>query len=639
MRLLLAFLLSFVGLIEAARAQAPAPNPVAHFAKLPFISSPRMSPDGNRVAALIAANGTQMLAIWRFSGDDQLALVALGDSDLNWWEWVNDDYLVAGVGGVDKLFGVDLYFRRAVSISADGKQIRMLVKGKAAQNADDVVWIANDGSPRILLGVQTSLYAGDRGFSPDVYEVDVATGKSDRVVASTPNVWSWHADSSGVVRMGVGYTDRQGSFLLYRPGKGQAFRTIHRPRKAKQGEEDLIAPALFTADPAKAIAFSDHEGFDALYELDLAGMAVGAPLLKVDGYDVDSIIPNQARDAMIGAYYTDTRARVKWFDPDLALVQSQIDTAVNGRRADIVSMSRDRQKLIVRLGGPSQTGAYYFFDRDVGRMQKFAEVSEAFGNRPLAPVSTIRYKARDGLEISAVLTVPAGREAKNLPLILMPHGGPFARDSEEWDWWVQFLADRGYAILQPNYRGSSGFGKAFAEKAKGQWGLAMQDDLDDAVAWAVRSGLADPARVCIAGASYGGYAALRAASRNGGAPYRCAVSFAGVSDLGSMVRYDSRFLFSRSRRAWLRDVAPDFKAVSPVHHAANFAIPTLIMHGKKDRTVPPGQSRDMAEKLQKAGKSYIYIEQPEGDHHFSREADRLQFLTELEAFLKKHNPA
>jgi dipeptidyl aminopeptidase/acylaminoacyl peptidase len=223
-------------------------------------------------------------------------------------------------------------------------------------------------------------------------------------------------------------------------------------------------------------------------------------------------------------------------------------------------------------------------------------------------------------------------------LILMPHGGPCARDSERWDWWAQFLADRGYAVLQPNYRGSSGFGTDFAEKAQGEWGLKMQDDLDDAVAWAVKSGLADGARVCIAGASYGGYAALRAASR-GGSVYRCAISYAGVSDLGAILRYDRRFLNTGARRDWLRRQAPDVRAVSPINHAASFSIPTLIMHGKKDRTVPVAQSRAMAEKLERAGKSFTYIEQPEADHHFSNEADRLQFLRELEAFLAKNNPA
>jgi dipeptidyl aminopeptidase/acylaminoacyl peptidase len=329
---------------------------------------------------------------------------------------------------------------------------------------------------------------------------------------------------------------------------------------------------------------------------------------------------------------------VKWFDPDLALVQSQIDAAVPGRRADIVSMSRDNQKLVVLVGGADRAGRYYYYDRADGRMLKFAEISEAFGGRPLAPVSTIAYKARDGLDISAVLTVPAGREAKDLPLILLPHGGPSVRDSEQWDWWAQFLADRGYAVLQPNYRGSTGFGTAFAEKGRGQWGLQMQDDLDDAVAWAVKTGLADPARVCIAGASYGGYAALRAAER-GGSVYRCAISYAGVSDLGAMLRYDRYFLNSKERRERRRAIAPDLRSVSPIHRPAAFSIPTLIMHGKKDLTVPVRQSREMAEKLERAGKAFVYIEQPEGDHHFSREADRLQFLRELEAFLKKHNPA
>jgi dipeptidyl aminopeptidase/acylaminoacyl peptidase len=187
----------------------------------------------------------------------------------------------------------------------------------------------------------------------------------------------------------------------------------------------------------------------------------------------------------------------------------------------------------------------------------------------------------------------------------MPHGGPFARDSETWDWWAQFLAERGYAVLQPNYRGSSGYGSEFAAKGEGQWGLAMQDDLNDAVDWAVQQGLVDARRVCIAGASYGGYAAMRAAQRDGG----------------------------KFRQA------PDFRAVSPIHYPEQFSVPILLMHGKKDLRVQVRQSREMAEKLKKAGKDYIYIEQPEGDHHFSRQEDRLQFLKEMEAFLAKHNPA
>ncbi|HEY5721611.1 MAG TPA: prolyl oligopeptidase family serine peptidase [Allosphingosinicella sp.] len=638
MRVLIFVLLLFAAALPA-RAEPPAPRPVEQFARLPFMMGPRMSPDGTRYAAVVAVSGRQMLAIVKLkAGPDSIALVSLGDdSDLNWWEWVNDEHLIAGVGGMDNVLGTEMYLRRTISISADGKTIKALAASKAAQNADDVIWIANDGSPRILLALQTAVFSDAEGFTPEVHEVNVATGKTKPILSSRANVWAWYADASGAVRIGVGYVDRtRTSFLLYRPGAEGSFRMVERANRRR--DQDLIVPVLFTADPGKAMAFSDHEGFESLYELDLATMKLGALVFKADGYDLDSIIANEARDTVQGAVWTDTRRRVKWFDPDMAQIQSQIDAAVGGRQADIVSMSRDRQKLIIRLGAPDRSSRYYYFDRADGRMRKFAETNADFAGRPQAPVRTVHYKARDGLDISGVLTVPPGREAKGLPLILMPHGGPFARDSEEWNWWVQFLADRGYAVLQPNYRGSSGFGTAFAQKGEGQWGLKMQDDLDDAVAWAVKEGLADPARVCIAGASYGGYAALRAASR-GGDTYKCAISYAGVSDLNAMVRYDRKFLNSGASRDWLRQQAPDFRTVSPINQAASFSMPTLIMHGRKDRTVPVGQSRDMAGKLEKAGKAHTYIEQPEGDHHFSREADRLQFLKELEAFLKKYNPA
>jgi dipeptidyl aminopeptidase/acylaminoacyl peptidase len=264
--------------------------------------------------------------------------------------------------------------------------------------------------------------------------------------------------------------------------------------------------------------------------------------------------------------------------------------------------------------------------------------NSTIGLKRMHPVRTIRYKARDGLEIPAVLTLPAGLEARALPVVVMPHGGPFARDSETWDWWAQFLADRGYAVVQPNYRGSAGYGTAFAEKGQGQWGLAMQDDLNDALAFLVRAGIADPKRAAMVGASYGGYAAMRAAQRDG-ALYRCAVAFAGVSDLPALLRYDSRFLNTGRGIDWLRKQAPDLRAVSPINFPGQFSIPILLVHGKKDQRVPVKQSRELAEKLSKAGKSVKYVEQPQGDQYVSREADRLQFLTELEAFLKAHNPA
>lgn len=203
---------------------------------------------------------------------------------------------------------------------------------------------------------------------------------------------------------------------------------------------------------------------------------------------------------------------------------------------------------------------------------------------------------------------------------------------------MQFLAWRGYAVIQPNYRGSTGFGTALVEKGYGEWGLKMQDDLNDAVTHLADAGIADPKRVCIAGASYGGYAAMRGAQRDGKL-FRCAISYAGVSDLGALARYDSQSLLGAEYRADLKEKAPDFDAVSPLRHPEEFSTPILIMHGKLDLRVPVKQSRDMAEKLKDAGKNYRYVEQPLGDHHFSREADRLQFLKEMDAFLQQYNPS
>uniref|UniRef100_UPI0035C9F4C4 alpha/beta hydrolase family protein n=1 Tax=uncultured Sphingomonas sp. TaxID=158754 RepID=UPI0035C9F4C4 len=616
---------------------APAPIPAESFGELPFLESPRLSPDGTRVAVKLALKGQQRFAIIPLADTKKVVLIDPGNNDVNGWSWVNDDWLIATVGNTAPVEGDSWYLRRTLGISADGKKINVLGKDDAAQSADDVLWIAKDGSPHVRIALQTSIYSNDDGFWPQVRDYDVTNGRSIVVQRSVGDVMDWYADATGTVRMGIGYDDSsRSSRLLYRDAATQSFRTVSR---ARGKDADLgNTPAVFLAEPGKAIAFDDADGFNALYPLDLATLKTGAKLFGVPGYDVGSIITGDGGARLVGVHYTDTRDRTHWFDAKLADVQAKIDAAVGSRNAEIVSWSRDFGVLMIRVGGADRPGAYYIFRPSEGVMHMFAGASEALGTRAYAPVRTIRYKARDGLEISAVLTTPRGRTARDLPLILMPHGGPFARDDESWDWWAQFLADRGYAVLQPNYRGSSGFGSDFTRKGRGQWGLAMQDDLTDAVKWAADSGLADAKRVCIVGGSYGGYAAFRAAQRDAGV-YRCAVSYAGVADMPAMLRYDGAFLNGGRSKDYFRAQAPDLKGVSPVYGAAQFSIPILILHGKKDTVVPVAQSRNMVGKLKAAGKPYRYVEQPLGDHHFSRSEDRVQFLKELETFLKANNPA
>jgi acetyl esterase/lipase len=623
--------------LAAQAGPRPAPRPAADFAALPFMETPLLSPDGTKVASRIAVGGELYLAVSQLFGEAKKNLVRAGPSDINWWRWVNDDWLVVGIGNVVRLMGDDFYVRRAIGVSAADAKIVPLLWNDAAQTADDVIWIASDGTPRIRLAIQRSLYLSDENFWPAVFEVDVSTGKSKSVLRPYPGVASWYADGTGTVRMGIGTAlEGRSQRLLYRDGDGDRFSVVDRANSRKG--QQLLLPTLFLPEPGQALAIDDKDGFDALYRLDLKTMTLGERVAGVAGYDIDGIVVDSASRKLLGISSTQAAYSVQWLDPDLAAMQASLDSGTPGRRASIVSMDAKRERFLVQVGAADRPGAFYYVTVAGGKLQRLAHVNEKIGTGRLHPVRTITYKARDGLEIPAVLTLPAGAEARKLPLVVMPHGGPFARDSEEWDWWAQFLADRGYAVVQPNYRGSSGFGTAFAEKGEGQWGVAMQDDLNDALAHLAKEGMADPRRAAMVGGSYGGYAAMRAAQRDG-ALYRCAVSFAGVSDLAALVRYDSRFLNSGRSNDWLRKQAPNLRDVSPINHPDDFSIPILLVHGKKDQRVPVKQSRELAEKLQKAGKSVKYVEQPEGDHHFSREADRLQFLTELEAFLKQHNPA
>lgn len=635
-------------LCVSARAEtAPAPRkewPVEAFAELPMMVEPQLSPNGMHLAARVARNGELLLMIASIADEpNRVRTLSLGENDLNWWRWVNDDWLIAGIGSETSVQGMPWSISRVASIKRDGSKINILAKNVAAQNGDDVIWVASDGSPRILLAYQSSIYDDEAGFWPQVDEVDVTNGRMRPVVQPRRNVMSWYADATGAVRMGVGYEDTtRMAKLLYRDDGRSNFRVIDRANRRR--DESMVVPMLFTADPGKAIASDDHEGTNALYEYDLTRLELGKKIFAAPGFDIDGIERDTAGTGLAGVRYTADGPEVHWFDEGLAKIQADIDKAVGAqRRARIVSTSRDHQRMIVHVGSADQPGTYYYYDTSAGVMSSLSKISQNFGpGIHLSPVRTIRYKARDGLEITAVLTLPAGRDPKNLPLILMPHGGPFARDSEEWDWWVQFLAYRGYAVLQPNYRGSSGYGTALAEKGEGQWGLAMQDDLNDAVDWTVKEGIADAKRVCIVGASYGGYAAMRGAQRDGGR-YRCAISYAGVSDLSAMMRYDGRFLNHGTRKDWMKQQAPDFASVSPINFAGQLSTPILLMHGRKDRRVQVSQSREMAEKLKAAGKiagrDYIYVEQPLADHFFSRQADRLDFLQRMDAFLKEHNPA
>jgi dienelactone hydrolase len=614
---------------------------IEDFGGIPFFESPALSPNGQFVAARVAINGKQTLSILPlFDKTIKPKSFAIEDDNtsLDSWQWVNDDWLVANVSRTVPVEGNKWRIARAIGVGRLQGEIVPLGWKRAGQNASDVLWVARDGTPRILLGMQTSIYSGESGFWDEVNEVDVSTGKSKVVVNPTAPIASYYADGSGFVRMGVGHDpETQRSKLVYRSPGQKAFSVIDRANRKL--DEKLVVPAMFLADTGKAVTYSDDEnGFTSLFELELPGLAKGKQIFGTKGYDVGRIVHSPNGNSIVGVSTIEGRPRMHWLDSGLLETQALLDKAVGAGRASIVDWDRSQQKLLVKVGGTDQAGSFYYYDRSAGgKMAQIAMVDSKLKMRRFGPVSTLRYTARDGMEIPAVLTLPKGKEAKNLPLILLPHGGPQARDYETWDWINQALAFRGYAVIQPNFRGSTGLGTKHLEAGEGQWGLKMQDDLNDAVDHLASKGIVDPKRVCVLGASYGGYAAMRAAQRDG-SRYRCAISYAGVSDMARMARYDSRFLYGAEYKRVLIKQAPDFDSVSPLRFPEQFSTPILIMHGKLDLRVPVNQSREMADRLKAAGKPYRYVEQPLGDHHFSRAEDRIQFLREVDAFLKQHNP-
>ncbi len=624
----------------ALAPKATSQIPLVDFARAPFISQPRLSPDGNSFAGLVNVKGTPAIAILNLfnNADKPIYITTPEGTNAAWIRWVNNDNLIIGLYALLPMpAGERFTVSRIMAVNRKTGKLTKILWNLNGQNASSVVWVANDGSPTILVEAQNSIFLGEE-FWPAVYRVNVETGKNTVVVKGRSLVMDWFADGAGNVRSGASYNDDTRQFkLLYRGEAGGLFRTVDAADTRQQ--ESLTSPFLFLPGTDNALAIHDNpEGRSAIFEIDLKTQQDRRTVYTApDGSEVDSVILSSDGATMLGVNYSGQQTGVAWIDPELDAIQAAIDKSVPGKSARIVSMSADRSRMLLIIDRADSPGALYFFDVNGTKLQRVAFINEALGTKPLNPVKMIQYQARDGLPIEAVLTLPRDRPAKSLPVIMLPHGGPWAQDTLAYDYWAQFLASRGYAVIQPNFRGSTGYGTAFMRKGEGQMGLAMQDDITDGLAWAVKEGIADPKRACIVGASYGGYAAMWGIAKDPDL-YRCGVSIAGVANVRREVNDFGNYLMGGKFRDDWKRMSPDFAAISPINAISRIKVPLLLIHGKKDITVDFVQSNAMFGKMRGAGKQVELVTLPEADHSFSREADRVTLLTALEAFLFKHNP-
>jgi dipeptidyl aminopeptidase/acylaminoacyl peptidase len=613
-----ACLLAACGFAANAQTARPLP-PVEAFGSLPFFSEPELSPDGTHIAAIQVIDGKAAVAIYEVNAAVGARPLVFQDKEwiVNGISWAKNDRLIIFLK--DHLY--DRTWGGAMSVSTGNGEEVALPSGrlldKDLDDPDMVYMPFWDGYLELM-------------------RVDVHTGKSNSVEGGRQFSGQWILDGHGgivgrVDRLHAPLTDR---LRLYENG---SWRDVMDFDAKGDAGADLHGLSM----DGKSLVLTGKGDRETLVLMDRETGQVGATLFASDRYDAAYAIHDEWTNRVNGAAFMADSWKYTYFDPTREAVQRGIEQAFPGTDAFATSTDLAGDKMIVRAQSPHEPPTYYYLDRTTHRATKVASEYPGLAAEDLGDMKPYPYAARDGLALDAYLTVPPGREAKNLPLVVMPHGGPDARDVIGFDWWSQFLANRGYAVFQPNFRGSTGYGRSFTDAGLHQWGLKMQDDITDGVKKLIADGVADPKRICIVGASYGGYAALAGATFTPDL-YACAVSFACISNLHDMLVWEgARFgdintsyaSFWISRIGDISDDSARIDATSPALHADQVKIPILLMHGENDTTVPIYQSEEEEKALLKAGKKVEFVRFAGDDHYFTLSATRIDMLTRVEKFL------
>ncbi len=600
-----------------------------------------MAPGGEMVA-LIVTDGEDRTIVVRNLATDAVVLRAFtGKAKVRSVRWAGDGHLVFVVtvtsSGPPDLTTTQREWAMAFTMDVKTRKAAPLLKNVG--NAMNTIYgnpvVRNyRGEPTVF--VQGVTFVNNQGRI-SLFRVDLDRNTTEVVEIGGPDTRDWVVGPDGEPFAQELYNDKTGQWairLKSRSGRPEAVRATAL----------LDPPSMMgLAGDGKSVLYAsrDDKGRPVWASVQLDA-SVSAPSMAAPGNASPIYDPQDGR--LIGQFaLVGDAGDYNFFDPADAKVWRSVSAAFVGSRVQLRSWSADRRKIIVRVDSPTEGPAFAVVDIASRKATWLGQEYVGVNLEDVSPQSPIAFKARDGMALSGYLTTPLGKAAKALPLIVFPHGGPAARDEPGFDWWAQGMASRGYAVLQVNFRGSDGFGDAHLEAGYGQWGRKMQTDLSDGVAHLAGLGVIDPGRVCIVGASYGGYAALAGATLDTGV-YRCAASYGGVSDLKRMVAWSREKKGRSAFRYWTRFMGSKdgqdetLVKLSPAALADRVTIPVLLVHGRDDSVVPLEQSRVMAEALQKAGKPVELLVLKGEDHWLSRGETRLQTLTATMAFVEKHNP-
>lgn len=617
-----------------AHSAGAAVPPIEAFARIPAISQVAISPDGQQVLYITGVDDAEAVVTVPTSFDVAPKVVLAskpGEYELKWCGWANNQRILCGVGATVREAGMLYGISRLVGVNADGSKQKVLIQDSehgGAQFQDQILdWTPNEPDTVLMeLDVELAGY-------PSIYEINVNTGRRALRSRNHPPIRSFASDGAGNIRFGFGYS-RNSAVMEYFARLDNEKKWLPLAKVKAFGSSDELIPIAIIPGTNRAFAQGSYEGREALWEMDLSDQA--EPKLVFDHPLVDAAEPILTPDRnLIGIRYETDRPFVYYTDGATRALVGVLNKALPSTFNYLSDYSHDRQAYIVSAYSDVEAQTYYLLRAGSNKMFRIKTAYPELDPNTLGRMRSIAYRARDGVEIPGYLTVPPGVRAEQLPLIVMPHGGPIARDSWEFDFLRAFLVSRGYAVLQMNFRGSSGYGSQWYFDAHQDWGGVTYADITDGTQWAIQQGIADPKRVCIVGWSFGGYAALLSAVRNGDL-YRCSASIAGVSDLKDLLR-ESRYF---SNRAFVREqlgtVKEKLREDSPLRHVAKIEMPVFLIHGDRDLQVDEDHSRQMAAALKAAGKPHQAIFLKGATHQLERKSDRVVLLTELEKFLRQH---
>ena len=582
----------------------------------------QISPDGDYLSFMQPVNARMNVFVQKIGEDKTTQVTFATERDIAGYFWKGNNriiYVQDSKGDENfRLFGVDKDGSNQKDLTPFDK-VRAGIVDDLVDNSNEMLIQMNKENPQVF----------------DVYRIDVNTGKMIVVGQNPGNITGWQTDHNGKLRVAI-TTDGVNSSVLYRESEDQEFKTL-----LTTTFKESFSPLFFTFDN-KNLYVSSNIGRDksAIVEYDITNNKEVKVLYENPDYDVNGLSYSRKRKVIEFANYTGWKQEYHFFDKETKDIYNDLTSKLPGKELFVTGINKNEDKLLVRTYSDKSLGSFYFYNVKTKELSMLTEVSPWLNEEHLADQKPITYKTRDGLTIHGYLTLPKGVDPKNLPVVVNPHGGPWARDAWGFNPEVQFLANRGYAVLQMNFRGSTGYGREFWEISFKQWGKTMQDDISDGVKWLIDQGIADPKRVAIYGGSYGGYATLAGLTFSPEL-YACGVDYVGVSNLFTFQASIPPYWEPYKEMLYEMVGHPQkdsllLRDASPVFHVDNIKAPLLVAQGLNDPRVNKAESDQMVEALKKKGIDVPYMVKDNEGHGFRNEENRFDFYGAMEQFFFKH---